>query len=317
MMMRTKTTTGTPKATLAVIGPVDDDLLKAVYRYYYLTIDQITRLFYSKGARSHAAGRLKRLADADYLHRIVTPSRQGNGPLVYTLARKGMRYLAAGGFAVPERARPAEVKEHSYLFLTHTLAVNDVLIAAELLARSHPENITLRQVLHERDLKRAPVYLTDADGAKVAVIPDAFLDIGLGGAYRVCLAVELDRGTEEQKAWRKKVRTLVAYAHGPYQQVFGTDALTVCVIATPGQARLQQLYDWTIAELAAINQQGEADLFRFATCNPAQLTPEQLFLGAGWYTPLSTTPVALIERSYLDQPSRQTNGVARAPRSVH
>lgn len=292
-----------------IIGPADDDILRAVYRYHFLTIDQLTRLLYSKGARTTASTRLKRLADAEYLTRSVIPTRQGNGPAVYSLARKGMQFLADLGFAIPKRARASEERAYSYLFFAHTLAVGDLLIAAELLAAAHPDAIVIEQFRHERDLKRQPVYIEDGAEGKLAVIPDGYLSLVLAGQYRMCFAFELDRGTEDQQAWRRKVRALLRYVQGPYQAAFGTDNLTVCVVATPGKARMQQLVAWTAAELDALGKRQEADLFRFAAPVP-DLTPEQLFLGAGWYVPDDPGPVALIDRSYL---AGAPEGASNAP----
>lgn len=299
---------GKAKPTSFIIGPVDDDILRATYRYHFLTIDQVTRLLYSKGARTTASTRLKRLADAGYLTRTAIPTRQGNGPAVYTLARKGLQFVAELGYPIPNRARASEERAYSYLFFAHTLAVNDVLISAELLARAHPTSVVIDQMLHERDLKRRPVAVDDGHGGTLAVIPDGYLSLVLGGQYRMCFAFEIDRGTEDQQAWRRKVRALLRYVQGPYQQAFGTDNLTVCVVATPGHARLQQLYGWTTAELDECGKQSEGDLFRFAAPTP-DLTPDQLFFGAGWFVPYSNTPVALIDRSYLTSGQAAPNGM--------
>lgn len=302
----------TKKLAAFVLGPIDDDILRAVWRYHYLTIDQITRLHYSPKARTTASTRLKKLAEAGYLHRIVVPARLGNGPLVYALANRGLRFLASAGLPIPKRTRLSAEREYSYLFFSHTLAVNDFLIDAERLAHTHPA-LVLAQMRHERDLKRSPVLVTDSTGGKVAVIPDGYLDFRLGGQYRTCLALELDRGTEDQAAWRKKVRALLAFASGPYQQAFGTDALTICVVATPGHARLQQLYGWTADELQQVGRRQEADLFRFAAFTPGTITPEQVFFGAGWYIPFATTPVPLIDRTYLQAARPAGIGATLAP----
>lgn len=305
----------TPSTTF-MISPADDDILRAALRYPYLSIDQVTRLFYSPKSRTTASTRLKRLTDAGYLHRMIVPSRRGNGPFVYALANNGLKFLADAGLSVPKRTRMSQEKEYSYLFFSHTLAVNDFLIHAEQFAANYPDVTIVRQ-LHEHDLKRQPVYVDDGNGGKQAVIPDAYLDLDLAGRYRMCFALELDRGTEDQKAWRKKVRALLAFVDGPYQQAFGTAGLTVCVIATPdqarlkhGQARLQQLYDWTGDELKDAGKTAEADLFRFASFTPSAATPEHIFLFAGWYKPFSGQAVPLIEPQYW-RPA--VNGVVASP----
>ena len=55
----------------------------------------------------------------------------------------------------PAAKRPPEVREHAGLFYRHTLAVNDVLIAAELLARRQPA-VELAATRHDVELQRAP-----------------------------------------------------------------------------------------------------------------------------------------------------------------
>lgn len=194
----------------------------------------------------------------------------------------------------PTRSRRSEEREHSYLFFAHTLAVNDFLIATELLCRSYPE-IALQRVLHERVLKRTPFYVEDEDGTRLAVIPDAYVDLVVANPYQLCLSVEIDRGSEEQKAWRRKVRALVAYAEGPYIGAFGTDALTVAVVATPGAARLANLRQWAQDELDRRGQRQNADLFRFATFDPATATPEEIYLAPIWHIPFQAHAVALVE----------------------
>jgi hypothetical protein len=72
---------------------------------------------------------------AGYTIRTFMPSRgrAGSSLAVYTYARKGYRYIREIGIELPARFHATEARHHSYLFLGHTLAVNDVFIALELL----------------------------------------------------------------------------------------------------------------------------------------------------------------------------------------
>lgn len=70
------------------------------------------------------------------------------------------------------------------------------------------------------------------------IVPDGWLDLLLAGNLQMCLVLELDRGTLEQRAWRRKVRSLLAYARSPYQERFGTTSLTVAVVTTAGRRAL-------------------------------------------------------------------------------
>ncbi len=280
-----------------VVSAADAAMLQAVFRYYFLSSRQVCRLLYSTGSLSYVQTKLKHLTDSGLLQRIwlPRPEAHGSAPSVFTLARKGLNYLERAGVDVDRRRyRPSEQRAHTYLFLDHTLAVNDVLISAELLSRTQPRIQTAR-MLHERDLKRRPVYVQDDDGRSICVVPDGWIDLRVRGEYQVCLALELDRGTEEQKVWRRKVRGLTAFANGPYQEIFQTKSLTVAVVATTGDRRLLQLLRWTESELTALRAQAQGDLFVFTAVPPSPAPMPDLFFTRRWYQPFGEQPVSLLD----------------------
>ncbi len=277
------------------LGAADEAILNALLRRQYLTSQQVVRLFYSPGSLTYVQSRMKRLVDGKFCQRLFLPrpAAHGSAPSVYTLARKGLAHLGRLGEEVSPRYRPSEEALHSYLFLAHTLAVNDFLIACDLLCRQEP-HIRLERFLHERDLKRAPDYVTDRDGNRIAVIPDAWIDLRIDEAYRLCLALELDRGTEEQRKWRRKVRGLAGWSGSTYQKRFGTNSLTVVVVSTAGERRIINLLSWTENELETIRRKEAFDLFRFTAANPAQSTPSDLFLSPVWHRPFDPQPGPLL-----------------------
>lgn len=289
-----------PRPRVAVPGPADELLLLAINRYFYLTASQVTRLLYAPTSHTYAQARLKRLADTGCLQRyfLPRPTRTGSAPLVYSLARRGLNALREWGYPVGRRLRPAEVRQLTYLHLAHTLALNDVLIALELLCRSAGA-LRIAEVRHERDLKLEPVVVTLPDGTRRGVIPDGWVDLRIAGRYQECYAFELDRGTTAAKPWRRKVAALVAYADGPYQQAFGTRSLTVAVIATPGEGRAAQLRRWTEAELRSMGREDAAGLFRFCGTPLPGHDPAQFFGSAAWQAPLSDDPQPLLNPSTI------------------
>lgn len=276
-------------------GPADHPILVALGRYYYLTARQLTRLLYAPSSQTYAQARLKRLVDHAVLQRIFLPrpTRTGSAPLAYTLARKGLHALVEWGGAGERRYRPAEVRETSYLYLAHTLALNDVLIALELLCRRDPR-VELAALRHERELKCQPVRISLPGGATTSVIPDAWVDLRLLGRYQECYAIELDRGTTEQRAWRRKVAALIAYASGPYQERFGTASLTIAVVATSGKGRRDQLIRWTEAELRSHGHEHQANLFRFTGVPIVDTDPIDVFAGSVWHRPFDPHPTPLL-----------------------
>jgi hypothetical protein len=281
------------------VTPAKRAILLALARYYYLTARQCTRLLYAEGSLTRVQTLLKELADDGYCQRLFLPrpSAHGRVPAVYTLGRLGHAHLEALGIDVPTRLRPSEARAHAYLFLDHTLAVNDCLIAMEVLARRTPA-IALHRMLHERTLRHMPIPVTDPDGSNASVIPDGWLDVRVAlpeGIDRYCIALEIDRGTTEQRAFRRKIAHWVAAADGPYQAAFGTDLLTVAIVATPGQGRADTLLRWIASELAALHREEQAGLFLVTAVDAATVDPATFYGGAVWRQPGREAPVSLIE----------------------
>ena len=281
----------TSRGYRAAIGCAEDAILKALCRYHYLSASQVCRLLYKSGSLTYVQAKLKALSEAVYVQRLFLPraSRFGSAPSVYCLSSRGRAYLQQIGISIRGR-RPSEESRHSYLFLSHTLEANSVLIGAELLTKEM-ENVQLAAVEHERSLRRHPVYV-EVDGDRVGVIPDGWLDFRVNEHEQQCIALELDRGTEEQKAWRRKFAALLAYSRGPYQERFGTASLTIAVATTSGDKRMWELLRWSEAQLQ--ESVGEPDLFRFSSLSPLA-DPREFFLGPYWYRPFDRSAHPLLE----------------------
>lgn len=123
----------------------------------------------------------------------------------------------------------------------------------------------------------------------MSVTPDGFLEVAFAG-FRYPLALELDRGTESQLAWRRKVRSIVEWYRRSYPTLFGTTSLTVLVvIAHGGELRLRNLLRWTKLELVALGREDYGRLFRMTNA-PADQTESFLF-GSLWYVPGHDSPM--------------------------
>jgi len=266
------------------LTPAHETILKSVYTYYYLTAKQVCRLHYSPGSFTRVEKLLKELRDNEYLQWDFLPVKRrfGSSPAYYMPARRGVAHLRKLGFDVSMLPYPSEKKELKSLFLPHTLTVNDVLIAAFLLEKTVPD-IRLAAMKHELFLKRT----------MQGVVPDGWLDFRLHEKEQVCFSLEIDRGTEDQKPFRQKIRALVRFAKGSYAKVFETPSITI-VFATPaGALRLNTIRAWTEKELTELHETAEADLFRLGEIPDTEFDPRWLFLEPHWYRPFDTTPVAL------------------------
>jgi hypothetical protein len=292
----------------------DEQILQAIYTYQYLTLAQITRLFFSahsQRSKNHAGQYLKRLAEEGWLVRFPLPvTHKGNRAYVYTLAYKGVKYLHTLGFDASPSYRQAKPAP-SYQHMHHSLCLNDVLVTAAILPKRVP-NILLHDMQHDWMLKQKPLHVPSPDtpgngwkrsGTQVAsVVPDAWLDFRLclnGITYQTALFLELDMGSEEQKQVRNKVRGLYhASMSEKYRREFGAQNITIAFATTAGEKRREQLRQWTKQELSLLQKISDADLFLFTSLPPtSDLDPEWLFLSPIWTTPLTNTPVPLLDLS--------------------
>lgn len=126
------------------------------------------------------------------------------------------------------------------------------------------------------------------------MIPDGWFQLRVGAEPAYSIAVEVDRATEDQRAWRRKVAGYAGWARGPYQDAFATDNLTIAVV-TPTRERREQLRAWTCAELRAQDAWQLADLFLLTHQSPVTTPPELYFFDRLWYLPHQFAPVRLIE----------------------
>ncbi len=303
-----------------VLKPHHERILEALYHYHFLTVEQVTRLLYSKGSLTSVRSLLAQLASNEYAMHLYLPrpTPTGSVPKIYTLARRGINYLKKQGYDVPTRFHPSEQEEKSYLFLRHTLAVNDFLIAASLLEKQFPA-FHLSEVLHERVLKREepiPVSyeLLTAEGKPVLdkddkpvvetmrLIPDAFVDMrieqpDIDKTYRYCLMLELDRATIEEKNFRKKVRGLLTFIKtGRCMKHFGTKFPTIAFVnAVGGIKRREQMKRWTEKELKKSKEAHFwTELFMFTNLPEDEaINPETMFLSPVWYMPFQSKPTVV------------------------
>jgi hypothetical protein len=275
----------------------DDLVLRAIYDLHFLTAEQVCRLYFRfPSSLTHVREILKALSDAGYLQRLKMPSSQdGVKPFVYTLARAGVRYLKQAGFTEFPRVSPSEHVEHSWLFLEHTMGINDIVIAAKKLSELEPRFV-LADFLHERVLKRRPVEVTTPEDGTVRVIPDLWLDLHIDEAARASIALEYDRATVSPAAWQRKIRALIAFADGPYQQAYGSESLTLAIATTGGDHHADLLRGWIEHELEHAGRREESELFLItALPEPSALDPRTFFLSPAWMQPFGTHPVALLQ----------------------
>lgn len=256
----------------------DRDILEALMTYGFLTALQLCRLLTgSKSPLSYFRDRLKKLWHAHLVDRLFLPRAPHGSPLtVYTLKRRNPTY-------------------RSLYFLEHHLATMDFLLAVRALTQNN--NVEVSQVTLEGQLRKNPVKVKEGT-REVAVIPDCYLKLLLhsaGQSYELAWCVEIDRGTQSSStAFRRKAARYLAFAQGPYQEAYGTTAITIVIITTAGQKRLDNLTRALEDELLHLEQLGQADLFRLTSADLAHERPEKLFKEPRFRVPFSAERVPLI-----------------------
>lgn len=282
-------------------------VLRAVNRFRYLTAAQLNRLLWpnnTKDKNRYAQRRLQRLTHDEYLLPLRDLPRPavGTAPRVHALGWRGRKALQAAGETVPSYNRPSEIIEtgENPIFMPHTLATIDVLIAAERLTHDFPD-IRLTQLFTERELRQlrprvsVPGVTGYTSARQVTVIPDAIFSL-LIGAEAQHFVLEVDRGTERQGVWRQKVLSLTHWVDSPGSaDLLPGEYITVMVV-TPTSRRREQLRAWTTQELTARGLFAQhAGMFALSSASPIELTPQDFFMGEHWLPPSIGAPDSLID----------------------
>jgi hypothetical protein len=285
------------KSKQHILTAVDYDILKLTHEYHFLTVSQVTRLRYSSGSETTCQDRLKKLFNAGVLDRVQLPHvGTGNTEYLYTLSAKGRKELQPLGITHFPRYRPADTHTLKLPHLQHLRTLNDVLIAARLLCRVHPD-ISLVSMKHDLDMKREPLRVT-VERQEVSIVPDGFLDFRLsiaGRLFALPVWVEIDMGTEWGNTLELKLQKIIhAVQSLAFQELFGVSSVTVA-ISTTHEKRVDLMQAFIQQELQRLGLMHLANVF-LLTILPHDLEPETLFTSTLWQT-LPGDHVSLLDLS--------------------
>jgi hypothetical protein len=277
--------------TKLLIGTADTPM--GLYHLHIALPNQLTRLHYAAGSLNGVKLYLKRLTDHGYVQPVPLPVRAvahpEKSPYSYTLSQKGVDYVSRAGLDTSGYHLAREEDKHD-LFLRHTLALNEVLVAAMCLGRL-ATGATLSSFKHEHQLKRTP-YKATWQGGKFTIVPDALLDFHAlheGRMVRRPVLLEHDMGTEEREHFSRRIRAYVALLKaGAYQELFDVKVISRIVFTTfKGVKRLEQMRQWTRSELA---NEGEDFLRKFYFATLPEPPEASIWLEPVWYSVHENTP---------------------------
>jgi hypothetical protein len=293
------------KQNIFVVTPVHDLLLHDLNTLQRATAEQLTRLNYKMGMLTTVKQRLKDLADAGYVLPLYHPSIRL--PYMYALDRKGLNYLVAQGVDVREYFRPFQEEDtaKNFLFREHMLAISDILIHALLFVKSEP-SYRVNSMLHERVFKNNPIRATDTGSNSEetkTIVPDAYVEYIYtrqnGKEVPIPVLWELDRGTEDQKFFRKRIRAYIVFLKSrTFKTLFTIENITIAFATTKDHNRVNKMREWARQEFALSHEPSWlSQLFLFTSIpeNMDGIEPKQLFLAPVWYLPADDeNPVSLL-----------------------
>jgi len=216
---------------------------------------------------------------------------------MYALDRKGLNHLASQGVDVREYFRPSSEEDSAknFLFREHMLAIGDTIILSLQFVKTDP-SFRIETMLHERFFKNHPIRATDTRSGRDetrTIVPDAYLAFVHtrpdGKEETIPVMWELDRGTEDQKFFRRRIRAYIVFLKSrAFKALFSIENITVAFATTKNHNRIRQMREWTRKELAVTNEPSWlSQLFLFTSLpeNMAEIEPRQLFLDPVWYMP--------------------------------
>ena len=306
-MVRTTPTANrqTVKKKAFIVTPVHNLLLHDLHTLQRATAEQLTRLNYKMGMINTVKARLKDLADNRYVLSLSHPSIRL--PYMYALDRKGLNYLQAQGVDVREYFRPSQEEDtaKNFLFREHILAISDILIHALLFVKSEP-SYRVNSMLHERVFKNNPIKATYTRSGREetkTIVPDAYVEFVYanpsGKEETIPVLLELDRGTEDQKFFRRRLRAYIVFLRSrTFETIFNVKSMNVAFATTKDHNRVNKMREWARLELAVTNEpKWLSGLFLFTALpeNMGEIEPKQVFLDPVWYTPSDDdNPVSLL-----------------------
>lgn len=213
----------------------DISILKALYRYRFLTTDLIHRLLFHETTMRVAQRRVRKLFDLGLCGRrpvvkLTDPNNPLTSGMVHFLDVVGAEYLG-----IAENTR--RLRKHNQVSVgtvNHFLMTNQFMVELELACTLAKYRFAEHQ--DEIQLKGEYDRVTLTEGSKnvkVAVIPDTYVAIQTPHHEEPShLLLETDTGTEKSSIIKRKVRAYIKYLKSDdIMRRFGSQKMRVLFVA--------------------------------------------------------------------------------------
>jgi len=240
----------------AILNEKEQEYLKALFEYKYLTSSLFKKLFNEKSIRT-VRYRLHELWTKNFVRRIRLPHLVGEGSpeLIYILNRKGFNIVKNDcKFVDFEKTDKCISPQSKGIFqLKHLLSVNSFIVSLEISTRQFDVEIIELKAYYNR-----PITLEahDVHFLSRTLIPDAMFVLFRNGK-RALFFLEADRGTEPLRSFLNKKRSNISQKIEIYTKILETESFLKLgefkgfrvLIVTPDIKRLNNI-KYAISEMA-------------------------------------------------------------------
>lgn len=298
-----------------VFGKREEEILKAVYLYRYMTSVDVCFLLYSPASLAHVRRLLLRLAGGGdyvenwYLYRFaLQEAMAGNRIRVYTLGSKGRDYFKTElEYEVAWYFRPGKARHLSLGQTMHNLCLTRFLVAAKIWAGERTDCRLMKvRTCYEFGTDFPSVEAVQAGKREYArVIPDGWLLFEVreaGEWFTHSVLIEIDRGTAYRNKFKEQIASRLEFIKegGVYSRLFGRQEVMIAYVTTGEtsgfrEARRRAMCVWTAEVLREKRRESWAAVFRFASVAFDEIYEAGLFERQVWYMPGKEKPVGLFE----------------------
>jgi hypothetical protein len=289
---------GLPRKQHILLTPRDEEILRAVYTYRYMTAKDMAYLLFSPQVLNYVRHRLARLAGGKdfathtYLCRFQMPKvGVGRPEQIFTLGAKGRDFVEReAGLPVDWYFRPSKLKHLGFSHLVHALLLTRVVVAASSWSRQQSQYT----------LTRARLSYSLARNHTLSVIPDAWLVFENQQGKKYQILIECDRGMEFQAKFKQHVKARLSFLDsGAYTEVFGLRSVMVAYLTTGQRAeyresRREAMMRWTQEVLQELKIEDWAGIFRFTSVVFDEVYNQGVFEKAIWYRPDAAQPEPML-----------------------
>jgi DNA-binding Lrp family transcriptional regulator len=207
-----------------VLTTRDRLFLEALGQATYLDRDQFREISGRKAVSVSTANiRLAKLLRGGVIKRFYVGTHGGGSKAIYVLSKDGAALVGAR-FRPLFRRRASVMADQS---VYHQLGINEIFLSVKFRALPQGFHFVRWQSFSSVISKTIPL------------MPDGYFELNSGADNNACF-VEVDRGTEPHKTWKKKIEQyLQLAASGEFERLFGLKRFRVLVVAESGRRLLQ------------------------------------------------------------------------------